>query len=192
MGRLPGLGRTLCPLLRCRRCRRRRPRRSTEAARRRRQAWQAPGLQAAGGSNGRRRRLVGTEQEAGMSSDEQAIRDLVANWMRASQAGDTETVLSLMTDDAVFLLPGREPFGKQAFAAAAQNLQGARMEGSSEIRELKVLGDSAYLRGYLQVSITPPGGNNVRRAGYTLTIFNKQADGRWLLARDANLLTDAT
>jgi uncharacterized protein (TIGR02246 family) len=127
-----------------------------------------------------------------MSSDEQAIRDLVANWMRASQAGDTETVLSLMTDDAVFLVPGREPFGKQAFAAAAQNLQGARMEGSSEIRELKVLGDWAYLRGYLQVSITPPGGNSVRRAGYTLTIFNKQADGRWLLARDANLLTDAT
>jgi uncharacterized protein (TIGR02246 family) len=126
-----------------------------------------------------------------MSSDEQAIRDLVANWMRASQAGDTETVLSLMTEDAVFLVPGREPFGKQAFAAAAQNLQGMHMEGSSEIRELKVLGDWAYLRGYLRVTVTPPGGNSVRRAGYTLTIFNKQSDGRWLLARDANLLTDA-
>jgi len=127
-----------------------------------------------------------------MSSDEQAIRDLVANWMRASQAGDTETVLSLMTDDAVFLVPGREPFGKQEFASAAHNLQGVRMEGSSEIRELKVLGDWAFLRGYLQVTMTPPGGNSVRRAGYTLTIFHKQPDGRWLLARDANLLTNET
>jgi|SRR5215475_3440687 len=127
-----------------------------------------------------------------MSSDEQAIRDLVANWMLASQVGDTERVLSLMTDDAVFLVPGREPFGKAAFAAAAQNLKGGRMEGSSEIRELKVLGDWAYLRGYLQVTMTPPGGNSVRRAGYTLTIFSKQPDGRWLLARDANLLTDKT
>jgi len=127
-----------------------------------------------------------------MSSDEQAIRDLVANWMLASQVGDTERVLSLMTDDAVFLVPGREPFGKAAFAAAAQNLKGGRMEGSSEIRELKVLGDWAYLRGYLQVTMTPPGGNSVRRAGYTLTIFHKQPDGRWLLARDANLLTNET
>jgi ketosteroid isomerase-like protein len=29
----------------------------------------------------------------------------------------------------------------------------------------------------------------VRRGGYTLTILKKQPDGRWLLARDANLLT---
>jgi len=30
------------------------------------------------------------------------------------------------------------------------------------------------------------------RAGYTLTILRKQPDGRWLLARDANLLTVQT
>jgi len=127
-----------------------------------------------------------------MSDDERAIRDLVAKWMAASQAGDTQTVLSLMTDDVEFLVPGREPFGKAAFADASQNMQGVRMEGSSEIRELKVLGDWAYLRGYLQVAVTPPGGNTVRRAGHTLTILNRQADGRWLLARDANLLTEQT
>jgi len=127
-----------------------------------------------------------------MQEDERAIRDLVARWMAASQAGDTPTVLSLMTDDVEFLVPGREPFGKAAFAAAAHNMQGVRMEGRSEIRELKVLGDWAYLRGYLEVSVTPPGGNSVRRAGHTLTIFNRQADGRWLLARDANLLTEQT
>jgi uncharacterized protein (TIGR02246 family) len=127
-----------------------------------------------------------------MSEDERAIRDLVAKWMEASQAGDTETVLRLMTDDAVFLVPGREPFGKQAFAAASENMEGVRIEGSSEIRELKVLGSWAYLRGYLRVAMTPPGGNTVRRAGYTLSIFHKQPDGRWLLARDANLLTAET
>ena len=26
------------------------------------------------------------------------------------------------------------------------------------------------------------------RAGYTLTILNRQADGRWLITRDANLM----
>jgi len=127
-----------------------------------------------------------------MSEDERAIRELVAKWMEATQAGNTQTVLGLMTDDAVFLVPGREPFGKQAFAAAAENMEGVRIEGASEIRELKVLGNWAYLRGYLRVAMTPPGGNTVRRAGYTLTIFHKQPDGRWLLARDANLLTAET
>jgi uncharacterized protein (TIGR02246 family) len=42
-----------------------------------------------------------------MSDDEGAIRELVAKWMAASQAGDTQTVLSLMTDDVVFMVPGR-------------------------------------------------------------------------------------
>ncbi len=91
-----------------------------------------------------------------MSDDERAIRDLIATWMSASQAGDTETVLSLMTDDVVFMVPGREPFGKAAFAAAAQDMQGARMEGTSDIRELQVLGDWAYLRGHLQIAVTTP------------------------------------
>jgi uncharacterized protein (TIGR02246 family) len=126
---------------------------------------------------------------AAMSDDERAIRDLIATWMSASQAGDTDTVLSLMTDDVVFMVPGREPFGKSAFAAAAQDMQGVRMEGTSEIRELQVLGDWAYLRGHLQVAMTTPAGNTTRRAGYTLTILRKEPDGRWRLARDANLLT---
>jgi uncharacterized protein (TIGR02246 family) len=126
-----------------------------------------------------------------MPDDERAIRDLVAKWMAASQAGDTATVLSLMTDDVVFMVPGREPFGREAFAAASEAMRGVRIEGSSDIRELKVLGDWAYLRNYLEVTMTPPGGEAVKRSGYTLTILQRQPDGRWLLARDANLLAAA-
>jgi uncharacterized protein (TIGR02246 family) len=126
-----------------------------------------------------------------MSDDERAIRELVATWMAASQAGDTQTVLGLMTDDVVFMVPGREPFGKEAFAAASASMQGVRIEGTSDIRELQVLGDWAYLRSHLQVKVMPSGGNAVERSGYTLTILKKQPDGRWLLARDANLLTAA-
>jgi len=52
------------------------------------------------------------------------------------------------------------------------------------------LGDWAYLRNYLRVTMTPVGANaGVRRSGYTLSIFRKKEDGTWLLARDANLLT---
>jgi uncharacterized protein (TIGR02246 family) len=129
-------------------------------------------------------------QEGRMNDDERAIRDLVATWMKASQAGDTATVLSLMTDDAIFQVPGREPFGKEAFAAMSQGMKGVRIEGSSDIRELRVLGDWAYLRNHISMAITPPGGTPIKRAGYTLTILRKDPNGKWLLARDANLLVE--
>jgi uncharacterized protein (TIGR02246 family) len=99
-------------------------------------------------------------------------------------------VLGLMTDDVIFMVPGREPFGQEVFAAGAQGMKDVRMEGTSDIRELEVRGDWAYLRNHLTVTMTPPGGNPVRRAGYTLSILRKE-DGRWRLARDANLLTEA-
>jgi uncharacterized protein (TIGR02246 family) len=76
-----------------------------------------------------------------VSDDEQAIRRLVETWMTASQTGDTKTVLSLMTDDVVFMVPGREPFGKAAFRAASESAKDMRIEGRSDIREIKVLGD---------------------------------------------------
>ena len=124
-----------------------------------------------------------------MTDDERAIRDLVETWMEASKAGDTATVLSLMSDDAVFMVPGHEPFGKEAFAAASASQSEFRIDGSSEIRELQVLDDWAWLRSHIDITVTPPIGQKVRRAGWTLTILRKQPDGRWLLTRDANLLT---
>ena len=122
-----------------------------------------------------------------MTEDERAIRGLVDTWLTASRAGDVETVLSLMADDVVFMVPGREPFGKEEFAAASRGMKNVQMEGSSEIVELRVLGEWAYLRNRLKVTVRPPGGDVVTREGYTLTILRKQ-NGNWLLARDANLL----
>src|SRR4051794_10994854 len=122
-----------------------------------------------------------------MSEDEAAIRNLVDTWMAASKAGDIATVLDLMTDDVVFMVPGREPFGKQEFAAASDAMKNVLIDGKADIRELRVLGDWAYMRNYLEMTITPEGGAPVKRSGWTLTILRKE-DGRWRLARDANLV----
>lgn len=124
-----------------------------------------------------------------MNDDERAIRQVVESWMAASQRGDTAAVLGLMTDDAVFMVPGQEPFGKAAFAAASKGMEGMTLEGKTEIVELKILGDWAFIRNQIDIAVTPPGGDTVRRAGYTLTLLQKGADGQWRLARDANLLT---
>jgi uncharacterized protein (TIGR02246 family) len=127
-------------------------------------------------------------------TDEQAIRDLVARWNEAAIAGDVEAVLTLIAEDAVFLVAGREPFGKEAFEQGLRaGLEHVRIDVRSEIEELQVVGDFACLRNHLRVTMTSRGGGApMKRAGYTLTILRKQADGRWLLSRDANLLTADT
>jgi ketosteroid isomerase-like protein len=45
------------------------------------------------------------------------------------------------------------------------------------------------MRNYLTVTVTPPGAAPIRRAGWTLTILRKTDAGKWVLARDANLMT---
>lgn len=124
-----------------------------------------------------------------MIEDEAAIRALIDDWMTATRAGDVEAVLGMMTDDVVFLVPGRAPFGKQEFAEQSRGMADVAIDGHSEIEELNVIGDWAWLRNRIHVTATPEDGDPVRRSGYTLTIVRKCPDGRWRLARDANLMT---
>ena len=126
-----------------------------------------------------------------MQNDEEEIRQLVSTWMTASKVGDVETVLSLMADEVVFLVPGQPVMHKADFAVAARAQSGEeapQFDGTSEIQEIRILGDWAFMWTKLTVVVTPPGGaQSVTRAGHTLSILNKQS-GKWLLARDANML----
>lgn len=124
-----------------------------------------------------------------MTEDERAIRELVDTWMDASKAGDLATVLDLMTDDVVFMVPGGEPFGKEEFRAASEAMASMKVDGRADIREVRVLGDWAFIRNHLEIDVMPPDGETLHRSGYTLTILNKGVDGRWRLCRDANLVT---
>jgi uncharacterized protein (TIGR02246 family) len=111
--------------------------------------------------------------------------------MTATREGDVDRVLSLMTDDVVFLVPGRPPMRKDEFASAASAQAGGaapKLDGHSEIQEIQVSGDWAFLWTRLTVIATPPDGSPpLERAGHTLTVL-RQENGKWLLARDANLL----
>ena len=121
-----------------------------------------------------------------MQTDEQAIRDLVNKWLAASKAGDWGTVLELMADDVVFMVPGQEPFGKEGWS---QRMKGVRVEGRSDIQETKVSDEWAWMRQCLKMTVTSPNGEPSVLSGHTLTILHKTAKGKWVLARDANLLT---
>jgi len=84
-----------------------------------------------------------------MNSDEQAIRKLVDAWLDASKRGDLAAVLSLMDDDVVFMVPGQEPFGKEGWSERMKDLS---VEGASDIQEIKVSGEWAWMRQHLRVT----------------------------------------
>ena len=127
-----------------------------------------------------------------MQDDAQKIRELIADWQRATAAEDLPQVLAMMAEDAVFLLPGQPPMrGRDAFAAAIRPaFDRFHIESTSNIHEIQVAGDWAWCWNQLKVTMSPKStGAPIRRSGYTLTVFRRNPDGRWVLFRDANLVT---
>ncbi|CAN5127052.1 hypothetical protein BH11PSE9_BH11PSE9_26030 [soil metagenome] len=126
-----------------------------------------------------------------MGNDERAIRELHTTFIEAVNAIDLDCVMSLIAEDAVFLSPGREPFGKSEFPAgfSAGHAQSI-IRCVSELEEVVVVGEVAYARSRDSLSVTPrAGGDSIALAGHRITIYRRQDDGGWLLARDAHTLS---
>lgn len=126
-----------------------------------------------------------------MSADVQAIRALVGRWHAATSAADIDTVLSLMAEDVVFLVGGQPPMrGRATFERALRTLLTThRIDSNSDIQDVQVSGDMAYCWTALTVFITPrAGGTAATRTGHGLSVLKREADGRWVVIRDANLL----
>lgn len=100
-----------------------------------------------------------------------------------------------MSDDAVFLVAGQPIMRKEDFASAARAQSGEdapRFDGTGEIQEVKVFGDWAFMWTKLTIVVTPVGeGESVKRSGNTLSILKKE-NGKWVLARDANMLAEVS
>jgi uncharacterized protein (TIGR02246 family) len=126
-----------------------------------------------------------------LESTECLLRDLHSTWIAAVNAGDLARLLTLMTDDVVFLNPGQAPFGREGFTAAFSAAHHRlRLHCVSDLNEVVVAGEIAYTRSHDTLSASPHlGGEQVRLAGDRLTVYRRQPDGRWLLARDAHTLS---
>src|SRR5206468_461672 len=126
-----------------------------------------------------------------MESDERAIREVHSTWIDAVNAGDLDRLLRLMADDVVFLNPGQAPVGREGFSpgfSAAH--QQAQINCISALEDVVVVGEVAYTLSRDSLSVIPrAGGEAMQLVGHRLTVYRKQLDGRWLLARDAHTLS---
>ena len=120
--------------------------------------------------------------------DERQIRALIDAWIAASNARNLPALMDMMTDDVVFMTPGRAPFGKAEFAADSQRMKSVAIDARAQVQEIEVFGPRATIRNHIRVELTSPGQAPKRMSGYAMSILRKEADGRWRIARDANLV----
>ena len=127
-----------------------------------------------------------------MHDDERAIRELILSWMTATLAGDVTHLKLLMAEDVVFLAAGQVPLrGRDAFAASfAAALEKFDIHPRSNIQEIRIFGEHAYCWNQLSVTMTAKSdGTAIHSVGAALTILQKKTNGRWVIARDANMLS---
>ena len=87
-----------------------------------------------------------------MKADEQQIRDVIARWAAATKAGDLDTIVTLMIDDALFLTPGNAPMTKDGFVKSFRGFAGnISIESNHDIAEIHVSGDLACCPSHITV-----------------------------------------
>ena len=117
----------------------------------------------------------------------------MAEWRRLTAEGNLDGLLSLLADDVIFLTPGNPPITKNDFAAGFREVSAkARIEAMQDVKEIRASGDIAAAWSHLTVALTPKdGGKKSEASGHVLTVFHRSPSGKWLLARDANLVAGA-
>lgn len=116
----------------------------------------------------------------GIVEDRDEIRQLMARYTHAIDAGRGDDWAATFTDDGVFEMPGHSVAGTAALRAFAEGRGGARHVVANEV--IDVDGDEARVRAYVFVFAgSPP----VARAAGGYDDRLRKVDGRWRFARRA-------
>lgn len=105
----------------------------------------------------------------------------------ALNQGDVEGWVGVFTEDAVQMPPNFPAnTGRAMIRAWSEAFLGPlNVEFGLEVDEVHVAGDRAFERGRYRIRVTPKtGGESFPDAGKYITIYQKQANNAWLVARD--------
>ena len=121
-------------------------------------------------------------------ADIQAIKEIEAKWDAATNAGDPDVLLGLLTDDVILMNPN-EPIkeGKEAvrigILADFEEIDYENLK--SIVAEVRLAGDWAYARGTWSGTVTSKaGGESFQDTGKWIDIFERQPGGSWKVSRD--------
>ena len=121
--------------------------------------------------------------EGSVDRDVAEIRATHAALDDAARRGDYAGWSGLFTPDAVVMPPGRATIEGERGLRDLFDGRPEGLDGGSELLEVEVRGDLAFVRGRYRLRGTGPDGP-IEDSGSMLEVWRRQADGRWLLARD--------
>jgi len=128
--------------------------------------------------------------------DIQAIHRLTGEWTAATASKDIPKLLSLRSNDVVFLPGGAPPVKGKAAVEAMYRMffaQFSRVEQAAAIDEIRVTGDWAFSWGADTLTQTPTArGGPIVMTGHGLSILKREADGAWRFARGINNMRPQT
>lgn len=129
-----------------------------------------------------------------MSADDSSDRTELAAILRrlesAENAGDAETIVDYIADDAVIMVPDQPVMeGKTVCAEFLRGMLGWMIESLDRhityvSAEVRVIGDCAFDRGTFSFTATPKAGGATTHAhGKYLWLYSRDPAGSWKVAR---------
>jgi uncharacterized protein (TIGR02246 family) len=117
------------------------------------------------------------------AADEQALREIEAEWSKATAAKDVERIVSFYAPGGVNC-PANEPMETSIDAIRAGQKKFLGKPGltlTSEVRRVEVSrsGDLGITHGTDSWSATDEKGRQTSDKGKWITVYRKQADGKW-------------
>jgi uncharacterized protein (TIGR02246 family) len=128
-----------------------------------------------------------TEKKYDEEADKTAIAELREQEMVAFSSADVSALETLFTTDTKVMPPnGPAATGTEGLRAFAENMFSmVNVQGEYTSSELTLLGDWAFERLTMNLTLTPVGGGEpVTETGKCLHIYKRQADGSWKIAQD--------
>jgi uncharacterized protein (TIGR02246 family) len=127
------------------------------------------------------------QEQSNPQTDVEAINHVRAAHIAALNDGDVNAWVAAFTNDGVQMPPNAPAnLGRESIRAWSQAfLAPFRVEFTLAVDEVQVGGDWAFERGTYTITLTPKaGGEPLQDIGKYLTIYQRQPDGAWGMARD--------
>jgi len=121
------------------------------------------------------------------ASDREKITAIEGRIQAAFAAGDADAVAAEYTEDALLMPPDNpSQVGRAAIAAVYRAyFKDFKCSIKTEVQEVEVAGDWAFMRGLFTTVVTPKAGGPLQGGhGKYLVIARRGADGVWRFARD--------
>ena len=122
-------------------------------------------------------------QKVNDPADVQAIKQIVADYAKATNAGDAGAIADLTTDKTIFAYPSSSALvGKEAIRSIHQAFANeANAECSVPVEEVRAVGDLAIARGTWTEKVMPKaqGIASASLSGSWIASFARQTDGSW-------------